>query len=121
MLLDFWATWCAPCVAKLDEVERVRQKYSVDNRLAVLGVNLDADTRRAKEFLKNKSLPWHHALLGDWSNTEVPRRYGISSIPAYVLIDPDGRIMAQEYSLEKIVAKLTELGENQPDRSKPGK
>jgi hypothetical protein len=89
--------------------------------LAVLGVNLDADTLRAEEFLKNKSLPWHHALLGDWSNTEVPRRYGISSIPAYVLIDPDGRIMAQEYSVEKIVARLKGLDENQLDRPKRGK
>jgi beta-lactamase regulating signal transducer with metallopeptidase domain/thiol-disulfide isomerase/thioredoxin len=121
VLLDFWATWCGPCVAKVDEVERIRKQFSVDNRLTVVGVNLDADILRAKEFLKNKSLPWHHALLGDWSNTDVPRRYAISSIPAYVLVDPDGRILAQEYSVEKIVAKLKGLGENQTDRPKLGK
>ena len=39
-------------------------------------------------------------MLGDWSNTDVPRRYAISSVPAYVLIDPQGRILASEYSLE---------------------
>jgi len=65
VLLDFWATWCAPCVAKLDEVERIRKQYSADNGLAVVGVNLDADIQRAREFLNGKSLPWHHALLGD--------------------------------------------------------
>ena len=109
VLLDFWATWCAPCVAKLGEVERLRTQFAGCKELAVIGVNLDDDKVRARAFLKNRSLPWHHALLGDWSATDVPRRFAITNVPAYVLIGPDGKIAAHEYSLEAMEKKLAEL------------
>ena len=106
VLIDFWATWCGPCVAKLDTVEHLRHQFVGDHPLVVIGANLDADTATARNFLKSKPLPWQHALLGDWANTDVPRRYAVSNVPAYVLIDPAGRILASEYSLEAIEAKL---------------
>jgi thiol-disulfide isomerase/thioredoxin len=108
VLIDFWATWCGPCVAKLDEVERLRKELGPD-RLVVVGANLDSDATRARDFLKSKPLPWQHALLGDWSSTDVPRRYAISNVPAYVLIDPAGRILTNEYWLETIETQLKVL------------
>ncbi len=113
VLIDFWATWCAPCVAKLDQVEHLREQFKGDKPLVVVGANLDAEIDRARDFLKRRPLPWHHAYLGDWSSTEVPRRFAISSVPAYVLIGPNGRILAHEYSLEVIEAKLKDLHDNQ--------
>jgi thiol-disulfide isomerase/thioredoxin/uncharacterized GH25 family protein len=109
VLIDFWATWCGPCVAKLDEVEHLRNQFAGDHPLLVVGANLDADTGRAREFLKSKPLPWQHALLGDWASTDVPRRYAIANVPAYVLIDPHGRILANEFSLDAIESKLKTL------------
>jgi beta-lactamase regulating signal transducer with metallopeptidase domain/thiol-disulfide isomerase/thioredoxin/uncharacterized GH25 family protein len=118
VLLDFWATWCGPCVAKLDEVERLRKQFEADDRLVVVGVNLDSDADSARKFLKTRPLPWQHALLGDWSSTDVPRRFAISNVPAYVLIDPNGRILASEYSLAEIASKLNRLSKEQPERDK---
>ena len=115
VLIDFWATWCGPCVAKVDEVERLRNQFAGDHPLIVIGANLDADTARAREFLKSKPLPWQHALLGDWASTDVPRRYAISNVPAYVLIDPQGRILANEFSLDTIESKLKTLVAKPPD------
>jgi beta-lactamase regulating signal transducer with metallopeptidase domain/thiol-disulfide isomerase/thioredoxin/uncharacterized GH25 family protein len=106
VLIDFWATWCGPCVAKLDEVERLRKQFAGERPLVVIGANLDSDRDRASKFLKEKPLLWQHALLGDWADTDVPLRYAVSSVPAYVLIDPDGRLLAQENSLDVIEAKL---------------
>jgi thiol-disulfide isomerase/thioredoxin len=111
VLIDFWATWCGPCVTKLDEVERLRRQFTGNHPLVVVGANLDSDSAQAREFLKSKPLRWQHALLGDWSSTDIPRRYAISNVPAYVLIDPEGHILANEYSLEAMEAKLNSLGE----------
>ena len=113
VLVDFWATWCDPCLAKLDQIEHLREQFKGDKPLVVVGANLDAEIDRARDFLKKKPLPWYHAHLGDWSSTEVPRRFAISTVPAYVLIGPDGRILGHEYSLEVIEAKLKDLHNNQ--------
>jgi thiol-disulfide isomerase/thioredoxin len=108
VLLDFWATWCGPCVAKLSEVERLREGFSAQKKLEVVGLNLDTDRSRLESFLQSTKLPWVHVPLGDWATTSIPRQFAISGIPAYVLIDPSGRITAQENSLEKIAAVLSE-------------
>ena len=104
VLIDFWATWCRPCVTHLPEVDALGKQFG--DKLAVIGANLDSDKDKAEEFLKQHPLAWHHALLGDWSSTDVPKQYGVSSVPAYVLVDPQGRIAAIEYSLEKMAATL---------------
>jgi thiol-disulfide isomerase/thioredoxin len=106
VLVDFWATWCGPCVANIPEVENLRRKYAERLGLIVLGANLDQDSQRAKEFLRDRKLPWQHALLGDWSSTDVPKRFAVSSVPTYVLIGPDGHVIAHESSSDAIAAIL---------------
>jgi thiol-disulfide isomerase/thioredoxin len=106
VLVDFWATWCGPCVAKIGEVESLRRKYAERLGLVVVGANLDQDSQRANDFLSDRKLPWQHALLGDWSSTDVPKKFAVSSVPTYVLLDKDGRITAHESSLDAIAAHL---------------
>ena len=111
VLVDFWATWCKPCVEKLDQVERLAEQFTGNKPLVVVGANLDANPERARQFLKSRPLGWKQAFLGDWSDTDVPRRYSIASVPAFVLIDPNGRIAAQETSLEAITLKLRDVAQ----------
>ena len=68
--------------------------------------NLDEDVRHAKEFLRDRKLRWEHALLGEWSSTDVPKRFAVSSVPTYVLVGPDGRIVAHDGSLDAIASIL---------------
>ncbi|MGH7136825.1 MAG: TlpA family protein disulfide reductase, partial [Pirellulales bacterium] len=111
VLVDFWATWCGPCVAKLAEVESLRQKYADRPGLVVLGTNLDQDLARAEEFLHERKLPWQHALLGDWSSTDMPKNFAVSSVPTYILVGPDGRVLAHEVTLRPIAELLEKAAE----------
>jgi beta-lactamase regulating signal transducer with metallopeptidase domain/thiol-disulfide isomerase/thioredoxin len=106
VLIDFWATWCGACVATIGEVESLRQKYAERLGLVVVGANLDSDVQHVIEFLRDRKLGWDHALLGEWSSTDVPKRFAVSSVPTYVLVGPDGRVVAHEGSLETIAASL---------------
>ncbi len=116
VLVDFWATWCGPCVAKIGDVESLRQKYAERLGLVVVGANLDQDVQLAKEFLRDRKLRWEHALLGEWSSTDVPRRFAVSSVPTYVLVSPDGRIVAHEASLDAIAAILDKAASGSTNR-----
>jgi thiol-disulfide isomerase/thioredoxin/uncharacterized GH25 family protein len=102
VLIDFWATWCGSCVSSIPQVESLRQKYAEQLGLVIVGANLDQDSQRAKAFLSEHTLPWSHALLGDWSSTDTPKRFAVANIPTYILIGPDGDLLAHESSLESI-------------------
>jgi beta-lactamase regulating signal transducer with metallopeptidase domain/thiol-disulfide isomerase/thioredoxin/protocatechuate 3,4-dioxygenase beta subunit len=109
VLLDFWTTWCGSCVAALPEVQQLAEKYRSDGRLAVLSMSLDADGNAARRFVQEHKLAGTHGLLGDWPATQVPTRLGISSLPTYLLIGADGKLILKAYSTEQITEKLREL------------
>ncbi|MBI2826246.1 MAG: carboxypeptidase regulatory-like domain-containing protein [Planctomycetia bacterium] len=109
VLIDFWATWCGPCVAGIPQVESLRQKHAERLGLMVVGANLDQDPQRAKDFLRDRKVPWPHALLGDWSSTATPKRFAVASIPTYILIGPDGNVLAHESSLDAIALILEKV------------
>ena len=88
VLIDFWASWCGNCVATLPDVEALRRKHQIE----VIGANLDGQKENGESMIRSKSLNWHHLMLGDWDATDVPRRFGVSSLPSYLLIDPSGKI-----------------------------
>lgn len=102
VLLDFWASWCSHCVPSLSEVEAIRQRHGVE----VIGINLDAEQKNAESLIQSKSLKWYHLLLGDWSATDVPRRFGVSTLPTYLLIDPAGKLVVHSSSVEEVTKEL---------------
>ena len=105
-MLDFWATWCATCVQQLPDVQLLSDKFSGDNRLHVLSINLDADQNTSRRFVQDHKLLWMQGFLGESLQTQVLKQMGVSSVPTYLLIAPDGRLLQKAYSLNDVREKL---------------
>ncbi|MCI0487258.1 MAG: redoxin domain-containing protein [Blastocatellia bacterium] len=93
VLLDFWATWCKPCLAEMPYVKSIWEKYR-DDRFIMIGVSLDENPRALESYLKKEGITWPQYYDGKGWNNIVSRLYEVSGIPHTVLIDQDGVIRA---------------------------
>lgn len=90
VLLDFWATWCAPCVAEIPSVKAAYDKYK-DQGFVVIGVNLDQDMGKLKQFVSDQGIAWPQVIDGA-SGGKVSDLYKVQYIPSTFLIDKQGVI-----------------------------
>jgi peroxiredoxin len=96
VLLDFWATWCGPCVAETPDLKATWDAFKGDPRFAIVSLSLDPEAAAPRDYASKNGLAWTQGFLGDWSDSDVPDRYGVDGIPAIFLIGPDGKIVARD-------------------------
>ena len=93
LLVDFWASWCGPCRRENPTVVAAYKKYH-EKGFDVLGVSLDKTKDRWLKAIEKDGLMWHHVSdLKGWKN-DAAKLYGVTSIPATVLLDREGKIIA---------------------------
>lgn len=108
LLVDFWASWCAPCRQENPNLVVLYNQFH-DKGFDIIGVSFDSNRERWLGAIKDDSLTWNHVsdLLG-WEN-KVGKLYGIRSIPSNVLLNPSGLIIAKNLRGEDLRKKLEEL------------
>lgn len=107
VLLDFWATWCGPCVEEVPTVVAAYKKLK-DKGFEIIGISLDKNKKDVLSFIKENNMTWpQHCDEKGWKN-EISTKYGISSIPAMWLINKKGLIVSTNArkDLEKQVEAL---------------
>ncbi|QDV28641.1 Thiol-disulfide oxidoreductase ResA [Planctopirus ephydatiae] len=129
VLVDFWATWCGPCIAEIPRVKKLHEAYH-DKGFEVVGISLDNSIEPLKEFIEKREIPWvnlypantSETKAAGWSNP-IAKFYGVNAIPTCILIGADGKVITVkargqvlEDALAKIYGPLPEVEEKAGDQ-----
>jgi peroxiredoxin len=102
VLLDFWATWCGPCVGEVPFLKTTYKSFGASDHFAMISLSLDGDPGAPKDFARKNDIKWIQGFLGKWSDSKVTPLYGVEGIPSIFLLGPEGKIIARELRGEAI-------------------
>ncbi len=91
VLLDFWASWCAPCITDLPDLRRIKKK-AADKPLVFLNLSLDTDEAAWREAVDKHGIEGVHVRADGWG-ADVAKSYQVNSLPSYYLVDSQGLIV----------------------------
>jgi len=112
VLIDFWATWCGPCVEELPHMKQLAKDFA-GQPLVIISISWDSDENKWKQFIQKNEMTWPQYRDADHKLAE---RFGINAIPHYFTIDSDGVLTAEmigtgydvERRLKKLIAQTKE-------------
>jgi len=112
VVLDFWATWCGPCLEEIPNLKSMLEKRQSEG-VEIIGINLDEDRNRLDSFLGTEKLPWKTIVSSDATKvafeTPLVSKIGISAIPFIAILGKDGKVAAIHIRGKNLDPKVAEL------------
>ncbi|MEM0924556.1 MAG: TlpA disulfide reductase family protein [Planctomycetota bacterium] len=112
VLVDFWASWCGPCMGELPNMKKNLEAYE-DKGFAILGINMDSNREALEKCVETRDISWENIFVEEegkmgWS-APMATHYGVSGIPTAILVDQKGTVVSLNARGKNLDAKLEEL------------
>jgi thiol-disulfide isomerase/thioredoxin len=121
VLLDFWATWCGPCLDQAPDLARLHRQLAREGKFLLLGVSIDAeeeiDAEQFAAFLTEQGMVWPQVRDGLGDESPLVRAFGLEAVPFQVLMAPDGSVIeagprVDEETIRAALAELDQAGQD---------
>lgn len=105
VVIHYWATWCEPCKADMEQLKTLQAKYAKAG-FALVGINLDSDTNELATFLKSKRLTWPQLYEAGGLESRLANELGVLTLPTMLLVDKQGKVVTRNISVGELDAEL---------------
>jgi peroxiredoxin len=120
VLLNFWATWCGPCLGEIPDLKATYDEFAKNGDLVMVGLSLDDKREQLISFVGNKGIGWPQAMLAEGFADPIAKSYGVDAIPSMFLVGPDGKFIFCYHSGHGInQAVASALSRKGIDRGRP--
>ena len=109
LVIDFWATWCPPCVEEVPHMKEVHEKYQAKG-VEFVGISLDTSKEKLEAFIKTNGLNWTQTFSGKGWDDPTAKKYGVTGIPSIWVVGVDGKVVSDNArnDLERTIEKALE-------------